>query len=92
MVSQFEDFDRGVHFEIFLIIDFQEIIINPILIKKITNSISKILNFYIIFVYFITFFLSDFIKSQHLVKVNALTLTFEFSLSNHFLKFLKYIL
>ena len=38
---------------------------------------------HIIFV-FLTFFLSDFTESQHLVKVNALTLTFDFSSPNTF--------
>ena len=39
----------------------------------------------IIFVIFSQLFLSDFIESQQLVKVNALTLTFDFASSNLFL-------
>ena len=65
--------------------------------RKSTNYILKFSIFslvyeYIILFIFYPFFLSYFTESQHLIKINALTLTFDVSSSNHFLNFLKYIL
>ena len=48
-------------------------------------SIFSLVFEYIIFIIFNPFLLSDFIESQLLVKVNALTLTFDISKKNQFL-------
>ena len=47
-------------------------------------SILSLVSENIVFVIFYHLFLSDFTKSQSLVKVKALTLTFDFSSSNIF--------
>ena len=64
---------------------------------KITNSISinfisSLVSKYIIFVMFWHFWFSDFTEHRLLVKVNALTLTFDFSLSNPRFQFWKFLI
>ena len=84
LIIQFKDFDQNLYFGDFMFIDFGQNQSKSNSSVKIIIFISKF-SFFSLFskdIIFLTFshlFLFDFTKNQSLVKVNILTLTFDFS-------------
>ena len=83
---------RGFFYIWFSIIHSKSIFYPKITNYILINSIFSLVSKYIIFVIIWLCLISDFIEHLLLVKVNALTLTFDFSLSNLRIKFLKLLI